>query len=139
MADITITAANVVKGSGAQTSNGTAGASITAGQSIYLDSATSTLKLADADASATTAQAVGIALHAAASGQPLQYLTGGLITIGGTVVAGQMYGVSATAGGIAPWTDLTGANGARPCKLGYATTTGILNVLIEYTGVTISA
>ena len=39
MADLTITAANVVPGAGARITNGTAGATVTAGQVVYLDPA----------------------------------------------------------------------------------------------------
>ncbi len=135
MADIAITAANVVKGSGASTSSGTAGASITAGQTLYLDSATNTLKLADANSTAATAACVGIALHAASSNQPIQYLTQGPITIGGTLTAGVFYIASATAGGVAPASDAT--TGWIPCQLGYASSTTVLQVGIVNTGVTL--
>ena len=101
MADLTITVANVAKGTGASTTNGTAGATITAGQVVYLDSADSRYKLADTDSATAAVRApVGIALHAALSGQPLQILTGGLITIGATTVVGVPYYLSGTAGGI---------------------------------------
>jgi hypothetical protein len=106
MADLSITVASVAKGSGASTAQGVAGATITAGQVVYLDSATSTYKLADANGAAALRSPVGIALHAALSGQPLQILTGGLITIGATLVAGTVYVLSGTAGAIAPAADV---------------------------------
>ena len=50
MAAISITAANVLKSSTGQVSVGTAGATITAGQSVYIDTSDSNkIKLADAN------------------------------------------------------------------------------------------
>lgn len=133
MADITVTAASVAPNTGTVApsiiARGTAGATITAGQSIYLDSTTSTLKLADADSSAATASAVGIALHGSLANQPLSYVTGGFFTPGSTLVKGQVYAVSATAGGICPISDLT--TGAHPCILFYAISTTVAFVLVK--------
>lgn len=134
-ADITVTAASVAKGTGATTSDGIAGATITAGQAVYLDSTTNTIKLADANASSAASTAVGIALHGAASGQPIKYQTGGQITIGATVAVGTIYVVSGTAGGIAPSTDL--ASGWYTNILGVATTTGIITMGIQNSGVAV--
>lgn len=114
MVDLVITAASVQPGTeseGAQFEYGTAGASITAGQAVYLDSSTSTYKLADNnDTSEALSVVRGIALHAAASGQPLKIQTRGPITIGATVASGSVYVLSATAGGIAPVADLATGN-----------------------------
>lgn len=124
MADLTITAANVAKGTNAAVvSSYLAGASITAGQSVYLDSATNTIKLADADALASSA-AVGVALNAASSGQPITYQRSGNITIGATVAVGVAYYVSTTAGGICLESDLT--TGDFPHFLGFATSTTVI-------------
>jgi hypothetical protein len=134
MTDLSITAANVIAGSGARTVDGTAGASVTAGQAVYLDSTTNTYKLADCDsATAAVRSPDGIALHAAASGQPLEVLTRGPITIGATMTAGLPYFLSATAGGIAPYADL-GA-GDYPTIIGIATSTTVLDVLFHESGV----
>lgn len=105
MADISVTAANVQPGT-ATPSNGFFGATVTAGQSVYLDSSTNTYKLADADLSAAAANCAGIALNGGSSGQPATVAVDGPYTVGGTVVVGKVYVVSATAGGIAPSTDL---------------------------------
>jgi len=105
--DLAITAASVVSSTSPTTTDGTAGATITAGQAVYLDSADSKYKLADCNLSSAAAQAVGIALHGAANGQPLKIQWGGNITIGGTVTVGTIYVLSGTAGGIAPMGDLT--------------------------------
>lgn len=121
MADLTITAANVLHTSGNKAS-GIAGATILAGQAVYLDSATNTLKLAQANGSAALADAVGIALHGSLSGQPLEYaLNGAVINIGATTAKTTTYLLSAAAaGGIAPTADVITATN-RLVQLGYAT------------------
>lgn len=136
MADITVTAANVIYSSGA-TATGTAGATVTAGQVVYLDATTSTLKLAQADGTAAEVAAVGIALHAALSGQPLKYAVDeSTINIGGTTSKATTYCVSAAAGGVAPQADLT--SGQRICTIGYATATdGTFVVKIRNRGVAV--
>lgn len=132
MADLTITAANVVAGSDAVKSTGVAGVSVTAGQSVYLDTTTNTYKLADADASASVNES-SIALHAAAANQPLTVQTGGTITIGATISVGLSYYVSATAGGICPEADL--ASGDFPYLLGFGSATGIITMARKNFGV----
>lgn len=136
MADLTVTAATVAWSSGAK-GNGTAGATVTAGQAVYLDSVTSTLKLAQAT-SAAAAAAVGIALHASLSGQPLAYAAdGATINIGATTSKATTYCVSATGGGVAPQADLT--SGQYITQLGYATGTSgsVFVVQIRARGVTV--
>lgn len=125
MADLTITAANVAFTSGT-TANGTAGATITAGQALYLDSTTSTLKLAQCDGTAAEYAVVGVALHGSLSGQPLTYArTGATINIGATTAKTTTYVLSATAGGVAPQADLVSGN--RIVRIGHAQgTTGVL-------------
>jgi hypothetical protein len=129
MADLSITAANVVAVSGATTARGTAGATITAGQLVYLDSSDNELKLADSNDTAAKSVVVGVALHASLDGQPLAYLTSGQITIGATVSLGKVYVLSTTAGGIAPIDDI--ASTEYISVLGVATTTAIITVNIQ--------
>lgn len=115
MADVSVTAANVVAGATAQKRTGIAGATITAGQPVYEDSSDSyKFKLADANASAATSNVVGIALHGASSGQPLTIVTedddftpGFTLDLTGAGAPKTFYFLSATAGGICPVTDLT--------------------------------
>jgi hypothetical protein len=116
MVDISITAANVLPGTNARRVTGTAGATITQGKAVYLDTTDNKYKLADANASAATAAAAGIALTSGADGQPIDVQYGGRITIGGTAVAGTTYIVSGTAGGVAP--DADGASGWYKTVLG---------------------
>ena len=128
MADLSITAANVLNSGGGGVAQGTAGASITAGQTVYLDSATTTIKLADANLSSAASTVVGIALHAASSGQPILYQTDGVITLGSVLTAGLIYVNSATAGAIAPSADLTST--WRTSILGVALTSSTLKLNI---------
>lgn len=130
MADLVLTAASVVPSAYAVILSGTAGAAITAGQTIFEDTADldangrPKIKLYDANASAPTAitnGVRGIALNNAATGQPVDYaisdpdFTHGLagVTKGDVIVA------SATAGGLAPVADL--ASGWRPAVMLIAT------------------
>ena len=103
MAAISITAANVLTSSTGQVSVGTAGATITAGQSVYIDTSDSNkIKLADANGTAPANTFAGIALNAASSGQPVSYCTNDNagFTIGATVVAGDTIWLSQTPGGL---------------------------------------
>lgn len=127
MADLSITAASVVPGSGAKEETGIAGESITAGQVVYKDSADNKFKLADTD-SATAAARIpyGIALHAASANQPLTVLTSGSITIGATIAAATPYFLSGTAGAICPYADV--ASGDYTCLIGMGLSTTVLNV-----------
>ena len=136
MSAITITAANVVPGAGAEIDKSrNAGATITAGQAVYLDESTNTYKLADANLSAAASVVAGIALNGASAGQPLAVLTGGLITIGATLTKGTIYVLGATAAGdISPAGDLT--TGWYRSIIGVATTTAVLAVKIFNSGVT---
>jgi hypothetical protein len=134
MADLVITAASVLPGSGAKTVEGTAGASVTAGQVVYLDSSANSYKLADCNsATAAVRSPAGIALHASATGQPLAVATAGPVTIGATLTAGVAYYLSGTPGGIRPVADNT--TGDYPVILGIATSTTVLNVKIQEAGV----
>lgn len=130
-ADLSVTAASVVPGARARILTGTAGATITAGQIVYLDATTSTYKLADANASAATSTAIGMALNAASSGQPISVdVDDDDLTVGATLsMTAPVYVVSATAGGIAPIADLT--TGWYPCVVIVAksTTKAVLKIV----------
>lgn len=130
MADVTITAANVLASSSAVLSKEyNAGATITRGQSVYLDTSTSTWKLTDSNAAATgngINDTRGIAYGDVASGQPLTViLRDPGLTLGGTLVKGTSYYASATAGGVAPSADVT--TGWYRVFLGIAISTTVLN------------
>jgi len=137
MADLTVTAANVLLVSGTAR-NGTAGETITAGQSIYLKSADSELYRADCDNTAATSSAVGIALNGASNGQPLSYAGNGcVVNMGATVTIGGRYFVSGTEGGVAPSTDL--ATDDYVVQLGIGITAANLKVQIINSGVQVPA
>ena len=107
MADVSVTAANVALVSGSS-KHGTAGETITAGQSLYLKSADTELYKADCDDTAAKATCVGIALNSASDGQPISYAGSGcVVNMGGTLVVGEPYFVSDTAGGLKPDADLS--------------------------------
>lgn len=127
MADLTITAGNVVAGAAAKQEAGTAGATITAGLVVYLDTADNRYKIADSDSATALARVPrGIALNGASAGQPLAIARSGDVTIGATMTPGVMYYLSDEPGGIAPFADL-GA-GDFPVTVGLAKTAAILTV-----------
>ena len=130
MADLTITAANVVAGSNARKTSGIAGVAITAGQAVYLSSTTGKYLLADTDSATAEARVpVGIALNGAAAGQPVEVQTSGDITIGATVAAGVAYYLSGTAGGICPVADV--ASGDYPSIIGMGISTTEIRIDIQ--------
>ncbi len=108
MADLAITASQVKAGAGAVEGTGVAGATITAGQSVYEDQADGKIKLADSNLSLAAAKAKGVALHGALANQPVRYQKGGKVIVGAAAAPakGTVYVVSGTAGGIAPHGDL---------------------------------
>lgn len=134
MADLAITAASVVADRAADIAHGTAGASVTAGQTVTLDRTSRTYKLTDSNhATPALRTPTGVALHAAAAGQPLAVAKGGPVTIGATLTAGVAYYQSDTPGGICPVADV--GSGERSVIVGIAKTTSVLNVRIQDSGV----
>jgi hypothetical protein len=136
MADLTITAANVVPGSNAVLETGFAGEALTAGQAVYRSSTTA--KWMKADSNSATAEAKtadGIALTGSAANQPVVVQKRGDLTAGATLTLGAAYYLSDTAGGIAPAADLS--SGENVCLLGIAKSTSVLAVDIVAPGVTI--
>lgn len=100
MASLVQTPASVLKSSTAQVQTGTAGATIVAGNVLYIDTADSNkLKLADCDAASPANVVAGIALNGASAGQPVAYTaedTG--LTPGCTMTVGAPIYLSPTAG-----------------------------------------
>jgi hypothetical protein len=106
MADLSITAANVIASSNKTVIRGTAGATITAGMPLYLDSTDGKYKPADANGANDATRVRGIAAHGASDGQPIELVAEDpSFTPGCTVAAGDVLIVSATAGGVAPAAD----------------------------------
>lgn len=134
MADISITAANVLSGPGAVIEDGIAGATITAGQVVYRDTDQS-YKLADCNgASALIRTPRGIALNGASAGQPLKIQKQGDITLNG-LTAGNAFFLSGTPGGIRPAADNT--TGDYPSVLGIAKSSTVLALAIAAAGVSL--
>lgn len=114
-ADITISAASVVPSAHAVQLQATAGATITAGQPIYLDTndadtqGRAKAKLSDADSATAAVRVVdGIAINSASAGQPVIYVVSDpALTIGGSQTVNTILILSGTAGGIAPSADLS--------------------------------
>lgn len=134
MADLSITASAVIAGADSAQEQGIAGATITAGQAVYLDQTTGKFALADADAgSATTRTLYGIALNGASDGQPLRVHKRGDLTINAVLTAGTAYYLSDTPGAICPLADLD--TGDYFGLVGLAESTTVLHVDFQYSGV----
>ncbi len=110
MVDIAPTASQVLPGTGTDAVFllGVAGATITAGQVVYLDPAANTYKLFDCDLTSANTRRGVIALNGASAGQPIKVQIEGLMTLGAAaaMTIGITYVASATAGGIAPIADV---------------------------------
>lgn len=134
MADLSITAANVLAGAGAKTELGTAGEAITQGQQVYQASDTGKWMKADADSATAEARtARGTALCAASASQPIVVQKSGDITIGATLTANTAYYLSSTAGGICPLADV--GTGEYMQLIGLAISTSVLRLSYLATGV----
>ncbi len=136
MADLSITAANVIAGADSKQESGLAGETISAGKAVYLDPTTKKYLLADSDsASAAVRKVRGIALNGASLNQPMTIHKSGDITIGGAMTAGLAYYLSKTAGGICPVADI--ASGGYATIIGIAKSTTVLDVNIIESGVAV--
>lgn len=139
MADIAITAANVLSSSSAviRKEYNFGYASATAGQLVYLDSSNLWQRV-DSNAGATgngVSDLKGYTLNGGGIGQPAVVCTSDpSLTVGGTLVNGTTYYSSTTAGGIAPDVPTTGA---YPTVLGVAKSTSVLNFSPLSSGVVI--
>lgn len=108
-----------------------AGATITAGQAVYLDTtATVTagqVKLADADGAGNAVKAIGFASNGASAGQPIKVvIRDPQLTLGGAVTAGAIILLHTTAGAVT----LTAADvgsGAYVCVMGVGISTTKIN------------
>ena len=127
MADLTITPANVTPRGGAPILRGTAGAAITAGQTVYLDPADGRYKLADCDSATAAARTpAGIAINGAATGQPISVQNGGEANVGAILTPGATYYCSPNPGGICPLADIL--TGDFPVIIGIARSNSILRI-----------
>ncbi len=123
MADLVITAANVLASGQASTETGVAGVALTAGQLVYKEAATGRFKGTDCDDATVEKRSIyGIALNGAAIGQPVSVAKSDPdFTPGATLTKGSRYYASGVAGAIAPEADL--ASGDHVALLGVASST----------------
>jgi hypothetical protein len=129
MTALTITVANVKWTGGVRPRQITFGATVTAAQPVYPDSADNEHKLATANALATAA-AVGLALTNGYDGKEgLIAVEGSQLNVGATTTAGVAYCVGATAGEIVPITDLVSTK--FPNILFWGTGTAIVTLLCK--------
>lgn len=145
MAEQSVTAANVAIDSTSEKQGQIVdgGATITAGQVLYKDSADSEYKLVDANnGSAATALASAVAVSGGADGQEMVVATrGASINCGFTTTSGEVYCASSTdaltvngnAGGICLHSDL--GSGDRAVVLFVGTGTAVVKLLFEDAGV----
>ncbi len=129
MSALSVTPANVLASANATKQTGVAGATITAGQALYVDTANgNVMKLLDADAVAPANVYAGIALHGSLTGQPITYvLSDPTFTPGATLVSGDTIWTSATAGGITK-TAADNSSGVKVTVIGSATSSTVMNL-----------
>lgn len=135
MADITVTATNVFAGGGSTVIDGILGATLGAGTIVYIEAASGTAKACDADS--TTAEVrspVGFLLNGGVANQPCKILTAGPITLGAVLTNATTYYLSPSATGVL-CLDADVLTGDYPIIMGQATSTSVLNVKIQNTGV----
>jgi hypothetical protein len=133
MANLSITAANVVPVDGYGFVDTVAGATITRGTPCYESATNGQSLICDANDTALKATVKGIALQDAAAGQPLRLMVSGNLGLGAILTVGTVYCLSATAGAICPYADLT--TNDYVTILGVATTTSNLQVRLVSAGI----
>ena len=110
----------------------TYGATVAVGQVVYYDTTDEEYKLADANDTEETAQAVGIAITPGVDGGEGYIATGGsIILVGTTVAVGQVYVVSQTAGGIDTEGTLTTNDYVTTLGLGESSSQLAINIQIS--------
>ena len=128
MADLVVTAANVIRTSG-RVDQGISGGTITQGMSCYKKASDS--KWYPAQHDGTQAESgygvdVGIALSASSASQPVTVQLDGVLSFGAILVSGERYYVGAGAGGICAVGDVL--TNDYVTFLGTATSTSLLSL-----------
>lgn len=110
------------------------GATISAGQTVYLDSSDNKYKLADANLSAAAATIRGVAITPGVDGgYGYVAINGNIILVGTTMAVGETYYVGQTAGSIVPDADLT--TNDYVSRVGTASSTTQIALSISATGI----
>jgi len=132
MAALTPVTADFRLGDTSAVTTGTAGVAITAGQLVYLDSATAKYKLA-INTSAAAAAVVGVAATTAATDKKIAIVTSGTIESANAYwTAGQTYVLDQVAGQMQNAADVITAD--LVSVIGVASTTQIFKLSIDNTG-----
>ena len=138
MAAISVTASEVVAGSSATVTSGTAGTTITAGQSVYKDTTSGNKwKLAASDLTTLEAGSggIGVAVNGASDNQPIDVVTAGQVNFGASstnVSSGVSLCVGDVPGGIVPDADVT--SGMYKTHLGVCTATDLCTIAATASG-----
>lgn len=124
MAAISITGTSVVAADGAVSKQEyIAGATIVAGEWVYVDTANSNvLKLAQADGTALEATVKGMALNGGVAGQPVLVAVSGDVAVGSVLTTAAVYVLSATAGKMDPVADHASSSYMSICGVGTSAT-----------------
>lgn len=135
MADLTITATQVLPTTSTRYSIVKVGEAVTHGQPLYKKASDGLYYKADADAEASAA-AEGVAMsEAVASGQPIVMAVSGDITLGAGAApaAATEYYVSPTAGGLCPEADVL--SGDYLTRIGYGIGSNQIRLDIKVSGI----
>jgi len=130
MADLSITAADVVPGTSAVIDKAYVyGETVTAGMPVYLSGTGSTAKWMMAlNDSVAHCAARGVAINSGSLNQPAAVQTSGYLTINSAATAGASYWVSNTAGKLAPETDISNAEYSTLVAIGVSATSMLLAI-----------
>jgi hypothetical protein len=133
MADLSVTAASVKPGAGAQIKQGTSGGAVVAGDAVAKDSSGNIVQ-ADANGAAPTNVLVGIALNSTpGAGQPIAYTDDAPLLEGFTATtAGTPYVLSGTVAKVCPVADL--ASGMTGNLVGFGQASNKLQVKVVNSG-----
>jgi hypothetical protein len=130
MAELTITPENVRLGANTKTIKGESGGTLTPMMPVYLH-ADGDYRAA-ANTSALLADCKGLIIGYGDDGETIEIAQSGLVTVGATLTVNTLY-VIGSSGKIMPYGDLT--TGDFGTVLGWATTTAVLNLQIQASGV----
>ena len=130
MVDLVTVDASIAASADATIIQGTSGATILQGQPVYLGSS-NTYLLADTDASAASAVVAGISLNSTTSGQPIDIIVAGTLTVGAaTVIVGGVYVLSGDAGLLADVGDLASGDFTTILGIGLTSTTIKIGIIV---------